>query len=133
MAGSKSEYLDHITNFTSRIVTLMSEPNNVDMIVCWLIQLDNLTAKLKLTVLHTLKKYETQLKKSSFTMNFILKRKNDLLILSSKTQQISENSLETTSETLFPFSEPVYSMMNFLNQENFSNSEFKCNLQKHKI
>lgn len=66
-------------------------------------------------------------------MNFILKRENDLLILSSKTQQISENSLETTSETLFPFSEPVYSMMNFLNQENFSISEFKCNLQKQDL
>ena len=53
MKGSKSAYLVHITKTISRISTLMSEPNNVEMVICLQNQLDNLVANLK-TVLDTL-------------------------------------------------------------------------------
>ena len=53
MKGSKSAYLCHITKNTSRISTLMSEPNNIEMAICLQDQPGNLVIKLK-TVLDTL-------------------------------------------------------------------------------
>ena len=53
MKGSKSAYLDHITKTITKINTLMSEADNVEMVICLQDQLDNLVAKLK-TVLDTL-------------------------------------------------------------------------------
>ena len=53
MKCSKTAYLGHITKTISRISTLMSEPNNVEMVICLQNQLDNLVANLK-TVLDTL-------------------------------------------------------------------------------
>ena len=53
LKGSKSAYLRHITKTISRISTLMSELDNVEMVICLQDQLGNLVAKLK-TVLDTL-------------------------------------------------------------------------------
>ena len=52
LKGSKSAYLRHIKTI-SRISTLMSELDNVEMVICLQDQLGNLVAKLK-TVLDTL-------------------------------------------------------------------------------
>ena len=51
--GSKSAYLGHIKKTISRISTLMSEPDNVEMVICLQDQLDNLVTQSK-TVLETL-------------------------------------------------------------------------------
>ena len=53
LKGSKSAYLDHITKTITKINALMSEADNVEMVICLQDQLDNLVAKLK-TVLDTL-------------------------------------------------------------------------------
>ena len=34
LKGSKSAYFDHTGKFISRISTLMSEPDNVEMVLC---------------------------------------------------------------------------------------------------
>ena len=35
LKGSKSAYLDHISKIISRISFLMSEPDNVEMVICF--------------------------------------------------------------------------------------------------
>ena len=47
LKGSKSTYLGHITKTISRINTLMSEPNNVEMATCLQDQLDNVVTNIK--------------------------------------------------------------------------------------
>ena len=53
LKGSKSAYLGHITKTISRINTLMSEPDSVELVIGLQDPLDNLVTKFK-TVLDTL-------------------------------------------------------------------------------
>ena len=50
LKGSKTAYLGHITKTINRISVLMSEPDNVEMVICLRDQLDNLVAKLKTVI-----------------------------------------------------------------------------------
>ena len=107
LKGSKSAYLGHITRTIIRINTLMSEPDNVEMVIRLRDQLGNLVRKLK-TVLDTLVELSDSAQKVFVYNEPHFEQKERVLNFKRQiSTYISGNSLKTASETQFPFTEPV--------------------------
>ena len=129
---SKSAYLGHITKTISRINTLMSEPDNVETVICLQDQLDNLVAKLK-TVLDTLVELSDSSEEVFVYDELHFEQKERIVNFKRQISTYSsENSLEFPSETQFPLTKPVNyhdELKTFSNQENVINTEFNGNFQ----
>ena len=107
LKGSKSAYLGHITKTISIINTLMSEPDNVETVICLQDQLDNLVAKLK-TVLDTLVELSDSSEEVFVYDELHFEQKERIVNFKRQiSTYISENSLEFPSETQFPLTKPV--------------------------
>ena len=107
LKGSKSAYLDHITKTITKINTLMSEADNVEMVICLQDQLDNLVAKLK-TVLDTLVELPES-PEEVFVYNELHFEQKERVVKFKRqiSTYISGNALETASETQFPLTKPA--------------------------
>ena len=106
----------------------MSEPHNIEIVICLQDQLDSLVTKLK-TVLDTLAELLDS-PEEVFVYNEIhFEQKEGVLNFKRQiSTYINGNSLETACETKFPFTKPLnydYELQKLLsNQENVINTEF---------
>ena len=106
----------------------MSEPHNVEMVICLQDQVDNLVTKLK-TVLDTLAELSDS-PEEIFVYNEIHFEQKERVVNFKRqiSTYINGNSLETARETKFPFTKPLnYDdelQKLFSNQENVINTEF---------